>query len=275
MLLPKDYDKHPDVRYPVNYSQGHFSTRAPGGFGSGGAFDTLWLAEDTPRFLYVTFQHPSPYYDDSYAVNSANNGPYGDAIMQELIPAVEEQFRVIREPWARMLSGGSTGGWEALAHQIFYPDFYGGTWASLPRLGGFPLPPDRQHLRRRQRVLHRPRLDEGRAAEPAQARRQHHVDDEGRELVRAGRRRPLALGRPVGHLGGDLRPGGADGYPKPIWDKRTGKIDKQVAAYWKEHYDLRAILERDWTTLGPKLVGQAQHLRRRQGLVLPEQRRSS
>ena len=48
--------------------------------------------------LAVTFQHPTPYFDDSYAVNSVNNGPYGDAIMQELIPEVEKRFRVIREP---------------------------------------------------------------------------------------------------------------------------------------------------------------------------------
>ena len=96
VLLPKDYDKHPDVRYPVNYIQDHFSLGAPGGFGRGGEFDRLWMAADTPRFLYVTLQHPSPYYDDSYGVNSENNGPYGDAIIKELIPAVEETFRAIR-----------------------------------------------------------------------------------------------------------------------------------------------------------------------------------
>ncbi len=86
--------QHPDVRYPVNYIQDHFSLGAPGGFGRGGEFDRLWMAAGTPRFLYVTLQHPSPYYDDSYGVNSENNGPYGDAILKELIPAVEEKFRV-------------------------------------------------------------------------------------------------------------------------------------------------------------------------------------
>ena len=50
-------------------------------------------------------------------------------------------------------------------------------------------------------------------------------------------------------------PVGDDGYPKPIFDKETGEIDHEVAAYWKEHYDLRNILERDWPTLGPKLRG--------------------
>src|SRR5207237_9870662 len=95
------------------------------------------MAEDTTRFIYVSLQHPSPYYDDSYGVNSDNNGPYGDAIITELIPAAEEKFRVIREPWGRMLSGGSTGGWIAAAHQVFYPDFYGGSFASCPDSGDF------------------------------------------------------------------------------------------------------------------------------------------
>ena len=106
--------------------------RAPGNFGSGGAFDAFWAAAGTPRLIYVTLQHPTPYYDDSCGVNSDNNGPYGDAIMQELIPAVESRFRVIREPWARMLTGGSTGGWIAAAHQVLHPDFYGGAFASCP-----------------------------------------------------------------------------------------------------------------------------------------------
>ena len=146
ILLPKDYAKHPDVRYPVNYIQGHFSLGAPGGFGRGGEFDKLWLAEDTPRFIYVTLQHPSPYYDDSYAVNSENNGPYGEAIMQELLPAIETQFRVIRQPWARMLSGGSTGGWIAAGAPGLLSRLLRRRVRQLSRLGRLQLPPDRQHL---------------------------------------------------------------------------------------------------------------------------------
>jgi enterochelin esterase-like enzyme len=90
------------------------------------------MADDFPRVIAVTFQHPTPYFDDSYAVNSVNGGPYGNAIMNELIPELEKRYRTIKEPWARWLSGGSTGGWEALALQIFHPDFFGGTWAYCP-----------------------------------------------------------------------------------------------------------------------------------------------
>ena len=255
VLLPKDYDRHPEVKYPVNYSQGHFSTRPPGGFGGGGAFDKMWLAEDMPRFLYVTFQHPSPYYDDSYAVNSENNGPYGDAIVSELIKAVEEQFRVIREPWARKLSGGSTGGWEALALQIFHPDFFGGTWASCPDSIDF-----RYHqivnIYDDENAYFK---DTGwmKVERPNTRRPDGNITsmmkDENRfELVQGDHSRS----------GGQwdiwevtYGPVGPDGYPKRIWEKKGGAIDKSVAAYWKEHYDLRAILEKNWTTLGPKLTG--------------------
>ncbi|MEY4635527.1 MAG: hypothetical protein RJA55_1325 [Acidobacteriota bacterium] len=90
------------------------------------------MRDDFPRMVVVTLQHPAPYFDDSYGVNSVNVGPCGDAIMQELIPEVERRFRIIGEPWARLTDGGSTGGWISLAHQIFYPDFYGGVWSYCP-----------------------------------------------------------------------------------------------------------------------------------------------
>jgi len=254
VLLPKDYDAHPGVKYPVNYIQGHFSTGAPGGFGRGQEFDKLWLAESSPRFIYVTLQHPSPYYDDSYGVNSENNGPFGDAIIQELIPAVEEKFRAIRQPWARLLSGGSTGGWIALAHQVFYPDFYGGTWASCP---------DSVDFRYHQIVnvyddanaywkdMEWMRVERPNQRQPDGNIRSMMKDENWFELVVGDRSRS---GGQWDIWEATYSPAGADGYPKRIWDKKTGAIDKQVAAYWKDHYDLRNILETKWATLGPKVA---------------------
>jgi hypothetical protein len=89
-----------------------------------------WMADDLPRFIIVTLQHPTPFYDDSYAVNSDNAGPWDDAIMEELIPHVEERFRIIRKPYARVMTGGSTGGWVTLYAQIRHPDFFGGAWTT-------------------------------------------------------------------------------------------------------------------------------------------------
>jgi len=252
ILLPKDYDRHPDVRYPINYIQGHFSLGAPGGFGRGGDFDRLGLADDTPRFIYATLQHPSPYYDDSYAVNSENNGPYGDAIMQELLPAIETQFRVIRQPWARMLSGGSTGGWIAAAHQIFYPDFYGGSFASCPDSVDF-------NYHQIVNIYKDPNayyIDHGwlKVDRPSQRRPDGTVvltmKDENRyELVVGDKSRS---GGQWDIWEATYSPVGKDGYPVRLWDKETGVIDHAVAEKWKK-YDLLDVLKSNWATLGPKI----------------------
>ncbi|GIV62392.1 MAG: hypothetical protein KatS3mg044_1258 [Rhodothermaceae bacterium] len=158
VLLPKGFDEHPEARYPLVIFHGHFPSDF-GGFRTeppdysepcvysarfgvdcynhiqqeeAYAFYQQWISETFPRFLIVEIQHPTPYYDDSYAVNSASQGPYGDAIMRELVPYIEERFRGIGEGWARFTYGGSTGGWEALAAQIFYPDDFNGTFAACP-----------------------------------------------------------------------------------------------------------------------------------------------
>lgn len=253
VLLPKDYDTHPDVRYPVNYVQDHFSLAAPEGFGRGGEFDRFWTAADTPRFIYVTLQHPSPYYDDSYGVNSQNNGPYGDAIMQELIPAIETRFRVIREPWARMLTGGSTGGWIAAAHQVFYPDFYGGCFASCPD------PVDFRHYQIVDiyRDANAYFLDRGwtRVARPSERRPDGTIvatmkDENNYELVTGGRSRS---GGQWDIWEATFSPVGPDGYPRRLWNKATGEIDHAVANEWRK-YDLRYVLETNWASLGPKVA---------------------
>jgi Putative esterase len=254
VLLPKGFDAHPDVKYPIVYSEGHFSLGAPGGFGRNQAFTAFWQADDTPRLLYVTLQHPTPYYDDSYGVNSENNGPYGDAITQELLPAVEKRFRAIGEPWARIVTGGSTGGWIAAARQILYPDLYAGSFA---------LCPDSVDFRYHQIVniyddANAYWLDRGwmRIERPNQRRPDGNIQS----MMKDENWYELAVGD-KSRSGGQwdiweatYGPAGPDGYPRRIWDKRTGVIDKDVAAYWKAHYDLRNILETNWTTLGPKVA---------------------
>jgi len=253
VLLPKDYDTHPEAHYPVNYIQGHFSTGAPDRFGRGGEFDRLWMADDTPRFIYVTLQHPSPYYDDSYGVNSANNGPFGDAIMQELIPAIEKKFRVIREPWARMLSGGSTGGWIALAHQVFYPDFYGGSFASCPDSVDFSY----HQIVNIYKDANAYVVDTGwlKIDRPTERRPDGNIvsmmkDENHYELTVGDKSRS---GGQWDIWEATYSPVGADGYPTRVWDKQTGAIDHAVADTWKK-YDLLDVLRTNWATLGPKVA---------------------
>ncbi len=281
ILLPEGFDTHPDARYPLVIFHGHF----PADFGGfreqppdpnlkpvyserfkldgynkivqqeAHNFYKEWTGPKFPRFIIIEIQHANPYYDDSYAVNSANLGPYGDAITYELIPHIEKQFRGIGKGWARFMYGGSTGGWEALAAQIFYPDEYNGAWGACPDPIDF----------RAYMVIN---LYEHKNA--------YRVDAKWKQTPRPGKRNYLgelaATAEELNHMelalgtksrsGGQFdiweavySPVGAEGYPKPIWNKLTGEIDPAVAAYWRENYDLVHIMKRDWAKLGPKLEG--------------------
>ncbi len=259
ILLPEGYEEHPDRFYPVNYIQGHFSLRAPYGFREeepeggdrrgrrGYEFYKFWTSEECPRMLAVTFQHPCPYYDDSHAMNSPNLGPYGDAIMQELIPYIEEHFRVIREPWARVLSGGSTGGWISLALQVFHPEFFDAVDFKA------------QHLVNIYEDRNAYYTDYGwlRVERPVLRR----TDGQVLEMMKDENHYELAVGDRC-RSGGQWEiymacygPVGEDGYPRPLWDKLTGEIDAEVAQYWKEHFDLRYYLESNWPKIGHLLEG--------------------
>ena len=158
VLLPEGFDEHPNVKYPLAIFHGHFPEDF-GGFRMTPPDENLkpdssarfritgynkivqqeaydfykqWTGPGFPRVLAVEITHANPYYDDSYAVNSENLGPYGDAITYELIPEIEKRFRGIGQGWARFTYGGSTGGWEALAVQVLYPDDYNGCYAACP-----------------------------------------------------------------------------------------------------------------------------------------------
>lgn len=254
ILLPKGYDTHPDVYYPVHYRQGHFSLRAPGGFREKNSYYKVWTSDDFPRMIAVTFQHPCPYFDDSYAVNSENCGPFGDAIMTELIPYIEEHFRIIRKPYARVLSGGSTGGWESLALQVFHPDFFGGTWTFFPDPIDFRyyqlinIYKDKNAFFKEYGWLRpeRPLMRDPHGQVIVTMRQMNQL-----EAVLGSKRRS---GQQLDIWQAAYGPVGEDGYPKPLWDKLTGEIDHEVAEYYKK-YDLYHYVKENWSWLGPKLVG--------------------
>ncbi len=282
VLIPRDFEQNQEEYYPLMVFHGHFPSDFSGfrttppdknleeeynaRFDIHGYkriqqeeaynFYQKWISPDFPKFLVIEIQHANPFYDDSYAVNSENIGPYGDALTYELIPYIERQFRGIGEGWSRFTYGGSTGGWEALAVQVKYPKEYNGCFAACPDPIDF-------------RAYTTVNLYEDENA--------YVISGPFRTTERVGKRnylghvsamlrdmnyKELALGG-TGSKSGDqwdiwqavFSPVGEDGYPKPIWDKRTGKIDKSVAEYWKENYDLRYIMERDWASLGKDLEG--------------------
>lgn len=281
VLVPKGFDEHPDARYPLMINHGHFPMTV-GGFRTTPAdanlkcepsdrfslpcynrteqeeaykFYQKWISDDLPRYLVVEIDHSNPYYDDSYAVNSENLGPYGDAVTYEFIPALEKKFRALGQGWARFLYGGSTGGWEALGVQVKYPEQYNGAFAACPDPIDFRkmmltnIYADKNMyysigtFNNVQRPAHRNYLGEI----------QYTTQDENHmELVLGDKNRS---GGQWDVWDAVFSPMGNDGYVKPLWNKRTGVIDPTVAKYWHDNYGLRNIMERDWQTLGPKLKG--------------------
>lgn len=252
VLLPRDYSES-TISYPVLYRQGHFSTGAPLRFREGGELHQEWIKDDFPRMIVVTFQHPAPYFDDSYAVNSVNVGPYGDAIMEELIPEFEERFRIIREPWARWLDGGSTGGWESLALQLFHPDFFGGVWSYCPdpvtftNVEGINIYEDENAFYKVRGWLTVPTVN---SRDPDGTMRMTSRQRNYYELAKGTKGRS---GEQLDIWSAVHGPLGEDGYFKPLFDKRTGEIDRSVAEYWRENYDLLEYMKRNWSWLGPKI----------------------
>jgi hypothetical protein len=263
VLLPHDYDRHADRHYPALYMMGHFpGSAAPFGFGRGtsqgrgAGFDEFWLSGAAPDLVVISIRDANPYYDTSYSVNSENVGPYGDAITRELIPYLERTFRLVPQRRARLLAGGSTGGWEALALHVFSPDDFSGSWAWCP---------DAVDFRYHQIVniyedANAFTLDRGwlQVERPGMRRADGNVlytmRDEHRFELAVGSR-----GRSAGQWAiweAAYGPVADDGYPRPIWDPVTGAIDRAVAEYWRQNYDLTEHLRRHWQTLGPKLAGE-------------------
>jgi hypothetical protein len=281
VLVPEGFDTHPQAHYPLVIFHDHFVS-AFNDFRETPPDPNLkpdysdrfhlagynriqqqeayknyqaWIAPGTPRMLIVKLQHANPYYDDSYAVNSANLGPYGDAIETELIPAIERQFRGLGQGWARFVYGGSTGGWESLAVQIFYPEHYNGAFVACPDPVDFHAYMTTD-LYKDENMFYLQGANK-RIEQPAMR------DYLGHTLISV--RDNVAYEAALGDHGRSgeqfdiwqavYSPVADDGYPQPIFDKATGVIDHRTAEYWREHYDLDAILQRDWMKLGPMLQG--------------------
>ncbi len=302
VLLPEGFDTHPNARYPLIINHGHFPSDIDGWretppdpnvpceysdrfhldcynrIQQQAAYDLYkeWIGPNFPRVLVIEIQHANPYYDDSYAVNSANLGPYGDAIMKELVPYIESRFRGIGAGWARATYGGSTGGWEALAVQMFYPDDFNAAYAACPDPIDFRAYTVVDLYKDANAYWSEGMF--GRVPRPGHRNYLGHVSVTLEQMNRL----ELVLGtRSRSGQQWDIweavfSPQGPDGYPARIWDKRTGAIDTTVAEYWKEHFDLSWILRRDWNQ-GARQEARRQDppVRRRHGQLLLEQRRVS
>ena len=282
VLVPEGFDAHPDAHYPLVINHDHFPQTIDGWretppdpnvkceYSERFHLDCYnriqdeqayqlykdWTSPAFPRVLVVEIQHANPYYDDSYAVNSANLGPYGDAIVHELIPYLEKKYRGLGTGWSRFMYGGSTGGWESMAAQVFYPDTFNGAYIACPD----PIDFRAYTVVDIYQDTNAYWLEGPWARVPRPGMRNYL--GQVSVTLEAVNQMELVLGT-KGRSGGQwdiweavYSPVGEDGYPKRLWDKRTGAIDPTVAEFWREHYDLGHILRRDWEKgLGKQLEG--------------------
>jgi hypothetical protein len=242
--LPWGWKPDGKETYPLRVHIGGFGTRytavhflpAPG--------------EKDPRFLTLVLDGAGPL-GDPYQVNSANHGPWGDALVEELIPYVEKTFRGNGK---RVTDGGSTGGWVSFALQVFYPETFHGCWSHCPDPVDFRDFQLMDLYRDTNAYVNRRGFE--------RASRRNLLGDTDYtvrpevliERVLGREDRWELSGRDWGSWNATFGPRGKDGLPVPLWDGPTGKIDRDVLDHWRR-YDLRLHLETNWKTLAPKLRG--------------------
>lgn len=243
VILPRGYDESPQRKYPTLYWIGGFG----GDHTSARFMHRLWTATGYDDQIVRIVLDPTCYGGHHTFADSDNNGPRGSALVNEFIPHLERTYRLVASPYARFLSGHSSGGWASLWLQITYPEFFGGTWS---------IAPDPVDFRCFQYIdLYRPGVN-------------MYVDESGqrRPLARDGEQimawyDEFAKMEVVYGEGGQLRSfewvfskRSDDGLPQPLYDRATGLVNNEVAESWKR-YDIRLILEENWERLAPKLDG--------------------
>ncbi|MBV8727292.1 MAG: enterochelin esterase, partial [Candidatus Eremiobacteraeota bacterium] len=239
VLLPDSYYKDPQRHYPVMYWVQ--------GFMGLGDIDTedeaTWQAAMrrlNSEFILVFLNGMFNWSHQEFA-DSANNGPWGTALVGEFIPQTETRFRAIGTPQTRFVGGHSSGGWSALWLQVTYPDVFGGEWSLSPDPVDF-------------RNFSGPDLTKNPPQNFFNDEREHFYTLYGQPLrwfvVGAGWER-----HQFESFDAVFSPRGSDGKPEPLFDRKTGVINPTVAAYWEAHYDISRILQDRWSTLGPQLRG--------------------
>ena len=256
VILPKDFDRDTTRRYPLRVHIGGYGSRFTSVqrmMAEGSEFRRAWLDDTAPRMILLQLDGDGPL-GDPYQVNSDNHGPFGDAITQELIPDVEQKYRGIGKGYARVLDGGSTGGWVSLALKVFYPVFFNATWSSCP---------DGVDFRGFQLV----NIYEDRNAYVNKYGFERPGEREINGDIRFTMRHECQMENVLGLGDSWTMSGGqwgawnatygarrADGRPVPLWDPNTGDIDRNAVEHWKK-YDLRMVLEENWKTLAPRMQG--------------------
>lgn len=255
ILLPSGYENNPNKKHPVRYHIGGYGERYTriNDLVKNEKFMSWWTSNEAPQIITVFLDGEGPF-GDSYQIDSENSGPYGQALIQELIPKIEQQFRINGRPETRFVDGCSSGGWVSLALQLFYPENFNGCWSYSPDPVSFKkmqlvnIYEDENVFYNRQDYL-RPSM-RSLYGDPIFSVKQEVLVENVEGITNSY----TTSGGQWGAWNALYSPKGKDGLPKAMFDPVTGKIDKEVAKHWKK-YDLLAYTSANWQQLGPKLKG--------------------
>jgi len=255
VLLPSGYSKNPNKKYPIRYNVAGYGGRYTrvNGLVDNKEFISWWKSDEAPQIITVFLDGEGPF-GDSYQLDSDNSGPYGEMVINELIPKIEKQYRATGSSKTRFVDGCSTGGWVSLALQLFYPEKFNGCWSYSPDPVSFnkmqlvdiykdenAFYNNRMYLRPSKRNIN---------GDP-----QFSIKEEiFYENVNGVSNTYTTSGGQWSAWNALYSPKGKDGLPKPIFDPVNGAIDKQVAEHWKKH-DLLLYTKANWAELGPKVNG--------------------
>ena len=247
VLLPPGYQTHPHDRYPTVYFTHGFGGTLQGLRARYAPilYDRMKQGK-MPEMIWVLLDESSPTGTHEFA-DGVNNGPWGRALTTELIPRIEADYRMDARASGRFLQGHSSGGWATLWLQTHYPKIFGGTWSTSPDPSDFHFFSTIDLYAKNANFYRDP------DGTPTPILRDH-----GKPL--ASMRQLSGLESVLGDYGGQLgsfewvfSPRGPDGRPVPLFNRATGDIDPNVAAYWRGHYDIVDYLNSNWKTVGPSL----------------------
>ena len=248
VLTPPGYAQHAGERYPTVYYTAGYGGTLDSMTGPLSYVHAAMAAGRMPPMIWVFVDESGPTGTNEFA-DGVNNGPWGQALTTEFIPELERRYRMDARASGRFLQGHSSGGWATMWLQTRYPEVFGGTWSTSPDPVDFHDFSGTDVYAPGANVYYFP------DGKPRPIARDH-----ARVLISA---RDETLAEDVlGDYGGQMRsfdwvfsPRGRDGRPLPLYDHATGAVDPQVAAYWRDHYDIAHHVQTDWPRLKPDLDG--------------------
>ena len=241
VMLPPEYESELDRKFPAIY--------VIHGFG-GDHFQSAMMAAmygkpDVP-VIRIGLDASCALGHHVFA-DSANNGPCGTALVEELIPYLEKEFRLISDPRARLLTGHSSGGWASLWLQVAYPDYFGGVWSTSPDPVTFHDFCGPDIYKADANVLY---LPDGKLWPTM---REHgEVKQYLKDFV--DMEETVGPGGQIQSFDAVFSPQGDDGKPLPMFDRKSGKVNPDVVKAWQK-YDIVEKIKKEWPTLESKLAG--------------------